>query len=237
MDGQIVSAWLFDPDGTMLEGPTGPVSHLICGGVYDWSTGLIYRGGRYFDPNLGIWLAPIPLMVVQGWRKRKDRRQWVLLLCVGLFAVGSLAGCGNPPAGQPPLTVCSTPPPTPGLGPGTGTPGGGSSGPGTGTPPGIGTPPGPGPLPSSYVRTKTYFAENPNPDSSAGVAIDTNVILTHNHFLFSGQSFADIARIEVFNASEMNVLRAEAGSFAMASDAEMGGGGNPSCLQGRFYDL
>jgi hypothetical protein len=47
-DGAIVSAWLFDPDGTVLEGPNGPVSHLICGGVYDWSTGLIYRGGRYF---------------------------------------------------------------------------------------------------------------------------------------------------------------------------------------------
>ena len=74
--GDVVSAWLFDPDGTVLEGPNGPVSHLICGGVYDWSTGLIYRGGRYFDPNSGIasmpgiWLALMPLMVVQGWRKR-----------------------------------------------------------------------------------------------------------------------------------------------------------------------
>jgi YD repeat-containing protein len=46
-EGAVVSAWLFDPDGTVLEGPNGPVSHLICGGVYDWSTGLIYRGGRY----------------------------------------------------------------------------------------------------------------------------------------------------------------------------------------------
>ena len=54
-DGVIVSAWLFDPDGTVLEGPNGPVSHLICGGVYDWSTGLIYRGGRYFDPYLSLW--------------------------------------------------------------------------------------------------------------------------------------------------------------------------------------
>ncbi|MFP4396243.1 MAG: hypothetical protein ACLFTI_13380, partial [Anaerolineales bacterium] len=51
-EGEVVSAWLFDPDGTVLEGPNGPVSHLICGGVYDWSTGLIYRGGRYFDPHL-----------------------------------------------------------------------------------------------------------------------------------------------------------------------------------------
>ena len=92
-DGAIVSAWLFDPDGTVLEGPNGPLSHLVCGGVYDWSTGLIYQNGRYFDPNLGIWLALMPLMVVQGWRKRKDRRYghlWVL--CVGLFVVGALAG-------------------------------------------------------------------------------------------------------------------------------------------------
>jgi hypothetical protein len=40
------------------------VSHLVCGGVYDWSTGLIHKGGRYFDPALGIWLALGPLVVV-----------------------------------------------------------------------------------------------------------------------------------------------------------------------------
>jgi YD repeat-containing protein len=33
--GGVTSAWLFDPDGTVLEGPEGPVSHLVCGGVYD----------------------------------------------------------------------------------------------------------------------------------------------------------------------------------------------------------
>jgi YD repeat-containing protein len=63
---QMVSGWLFDPDGVVLEGPEGPVSHLVCGGVYDWSTGLIYKGGRYFDPMLGIWLALMPLVVVQS---------------------------------------------------------------------------------------------------------------------------------------------------------------------------
>jgi len=54
--GDLVSAWLFDPDGAVLEGPDGLVSHLVCGGVYDQSTGLLYKGGRYFDPMLGIWI-------------------------------------------------------------------------------------------------------------------------------------------------------------------------------------
>jgi predicted small lipoprotein YifL len=76
------------------------VSHLVCGGVYDGSTGLIYRDGRYFDPALGIWLALLPLMVVQSGRKRKDKNQWcwhikitsmLLLVCLG----GTLTACGN----------------------------------------------------------------------------------------------------------------------------------------------
>jgi len=118
--GAIVSTWLFDPDGTVLEGPDGPVSHLVCGGVYDGSTGLIYRDGHYFDPNLGIWLALMPLLVVQGWRKRKERRQWVLLLCVGLFAVGSMAGCGSTSTPDP---TCTTSPSAGSPGPGPRTPG------------------------------------------------------------------------------------------------------------------
>lgn len=61
--GWVVSNWLFDPDGTVLEGPEGLVSHLVCGGVYDWSTGLIYKDGRYFDPMLGIWLTMLPGMI------------------------------------------------------------------------------------------------------------------------------------------------------------------------------
>jgi hypothetical protein len=39
--GDLVSTWLFDPDGALLEGPDGPVSHLVCGGVYDQSTGQV----------------------------------------------------------------------------------------------------------------------------------------------------------------------------------------------------
>jgi len=92
--GDLVSAWLFDPDGALLEGPDGPVSHLVCGGVYDQSTGLLYKGGRYFDPSLGIWLALLPLIVV---RRKKKRRgfPWVvaLALCLGGMS-GVLTACG-----------------------------------------------------------------------------------------------------------------------------------------------
>jgi hypothetical protein len=93
--GQVVSSWLFDPDGTVLEGPQGLVSHLICGGVYDWSTGLIFKGGRYFDPSLGIWLALVPLVVIQSWRGRKRRRRglpWyvLVLVVVGVWGADGL---------------------------------------------------------------------------------------------------------------------------------------------------
>jgi YD repeat-containing protein len=93
---QVMSGWLFDPDGVVLEGPEGPVSHLVCGGVYDWSTGLIYKDGRYFDPMLGIWLALAPLVVVQSWKGRKKRRGfpwYVLVLLVGMS--GTLIACGE----------------------------------------------------------------------------------------------------------------------------------------------
>jgi len=104
--GEVVSGWLFDPDGVVLEGPEGPVSHLVCGGVYDWSTGLIYRGGRYFDPTLGLWLALAPLVVVQswrGWRGKRPRFPWVVLVVLCLGASGMmLAGCGGGYVDEPP---------------------------------------------------------------------------------------------------------------------------------------
>jgi hypothetical protein len=74
------------------------VSHLICGGVYDASTGLIYKGGRYFDPTLGIWLALLPLVVVQLWRERKGKRRgfpWLMLILLGVCLSGWLIAC-NP---------------------------------------------------------------------------------------------------------------------------------------------
>jgi hypothetical protein len=116
--GQVVSSWLFDPDGTVLEGPEGLVSHLICGGVYDWSTGLIFKGGRYFDPSLGIWLALIPLVLIQSWRGRKKRRRgvpWYMLVIVGVGGVLTACGEGTPPPGDTPTPeeVCTDTPELP----------------------------------------------------------------------------------------------------------------------------
>jgi len=52
------------PDGTLLEGPEGPVSHLICGGVYDWSTGLIFKSGGCFVPRYALQSVLPPLAQV-----------------------------------------------------------------------------------------------------------------------------------------------------------------------------
>jgi YD repeat-containing protein len=114
--GEVVSAWLFDPDRTVLEGPEGPVSHLVCGGVYDWSTGLIYKDGNYFDPMLGIWLALAPLMVVQSWRrrKRKGRRfPWYVVVLLGVCMSGLLTACQGLPPEAVEATLCVEVTPTP----------------------------------------------------------------------------------------------------------------------------
>jgi hypothetical protein len=94
--GQAVSAWLFDPDGAVLEGPESLVSHLVCGGVYDWSTGLVYKDGRYFDPLLGIWLALAPLVVVQSWCGRRKKQRgfpWCVVVLFGVCVSGTLTAC------------------------------------------------------------------------------------------------------------------------------------------------
>ncbi len=101
--GAVVDAWLYTPEGGIMSGPEGPVSHLVCGGVYDESTGLIYKGGRYFDPSLGIYLALGPLAVIGGWKRRKKGQRGMLLY---LLLTLTLVGMGGM------LTACE---PTPGI--------------------------------------------------------------------------------------------------------------------------
>jgi hypothetical protein len=71
--------------------------------MYDSSTGLIYRDGRYFDPLLGIWLALMPLIVVQSWKRRKKGRgwSWCSLLLLGICLTGVLTGCEDGGEGSP----------------------------------------------------------------------------------------------------------------------------------------
>ncbi|MCP4362187.1 MAG: RHS repeat protein, partial [Chloroflexi bacterium] len=52
----VTLAWTFSPEGAVLLGEEGPVTHLDCdNAVYDFSTGLIFKQSNYFDPRNGIW--------------------------------------------------------------------------------------------------------------------------------------------------------------------------------------
>jgi YD repeat-containing protein len=99
--GEVVSSWQFNPDGLVIEGPEGLVSHLVCEGVYDWSTGLIYKDGRYFDPILGIWLLVGGLVFFQNRPSRKkkhtkwDNVHWLGVLFLAVALSSTLAACGT----------------------------------------------------------------------------------------------------------------------------------------------
>ncbi|HUM67575.1 MAG TPA: PKD domain-containing protein [Chloroflexota bacterium] len=144
-EGAVTFAWTYSPTGGVLLGEKGPVTYLDCGdnAIYDWSTGLIFKRGRYFDPTNSLWITLSGVVVWQTWppdnrrrRRQKDKqrnRKWILLLLL-LFML-LLAGCGG--GGETPTPTC-TPTTTPGL-PGTGTPTPGQ--PDTSTPPTVTVPP------------------------------------------------------------------------------------------------
>ncbi len=171
-NGVVTLAWTYSPEGLVLEGEEGPVTHLGCEGnaIYDWSTGLIFKGGRYWDPTTGIWITLGGAVVWQWWcpvplnrrqcRSKEKKRLLVFLLL--LLVILALAGCDDP----------STP-----------------------CPPDESLPENPTPTPDStyitgpYVRIKTVFATPPGgfavvPDAGLGTIVDQSkrVILTHNHY-------------------------------------------------------
>ena len=141
---EITLAWAYSPDGAVLIGAKGPVTNLGCGDIYDWSTGLVYKNGRYFDPNLGIWLTLAPFVVWQKYklgkrggksrRKRRSREQLFLALLFLLVVALALVGCDPnaqlnpteipdcPPTLTPDPTGTPTPTQPPGLPPNTPTP-------------------------------------------------------------------------------------------------------------------
>ncbi|MCK5920960.1 MAG: RHS repeat protein, partial [Methylococcales bacterium] len=124
---QVTLAWTFTPEGMVLLGEKGPVTHLDCGNsaIYDWSTGLIFKNGRFFDPTTGIWLTMSGIVVWNGsnsFRGRKEnrrsrrfsKREKLFLLLLFLIVVLMMAGCSSDPTSVPPTpTPCPTPPPVP----------------------------------------------------------------------------------------------------------------------------
>jgi hypothetical protein len=160
---EITLAWAYSPDGAVLIGAKGPVTNLGCGDIYDWSTGLVYKDGRYFDPNLGIWLTLAPFVVWQLYkpgkrggksrRKRRDRKQLFLLLLFLLVIALGLSGCNPPPdpTRMPTLEPTATPCPTPTLTP-SNTPMPGLP---TNTPTPVPPTNTPTPMPPAYTPTPT----------------------------------------------------------------------------------
>ncbi len=120
---EVTLAWTFSPEGAVILGEEGPVTHMGCEGdtIYDWSTGLIFKRGRYFDPNTGIWLSMAPALVWQRSQRlnRRQRRQYdkqrrIYILFLLLFVMLLLAGCKPEPDPTPPgPTPTATPCPTP----------------------------------------------------------------------------------------------------------------------------
>jgi len=106
MQATVTLAWTYSPEGAVLLGEQGPVTNLDCSGntIYDFSTGLIFKHGRYFDPNTGIWVTMSGLVIYQGgFQPYGRRRKWgrskkrLILLSILLLLALLLAGCGTAP--------------------------------------------------------------------------------------------------------------------------------------------
>jgi GH24 family phage-related lysozyme (muramidase) len=160
MAAAVTLAWTYSPEGAILLGEEGPVTHLGCDGntTYDFSTGLIFKNGRYFDPNTGIWITLSGMVVWNEWQtrptnryQRKRSRNWLLLLLLFLVVL-ALAGCTTTPSPTPTATPCPTPS-VPGLP--SNTPGAPTNTPGA--------PNTPTPIPTSLPPTGTPFPPTPTP--------------------------------------------------------------------------
>jgi len=112
-------AWTYSPEGAVLLGEEGPVTNLDCGGstIYDFSTGLIFKNGSYFDPNTGIWLTMSGVVVYQtGWMPYNRKQKWgkgkkrMYILCLLLLLMLILTACGKPVSVVDPTEVAQVDP-------------------------------------------------------------------------------------------------------------------------------
>ena len=121
---EVTLTWTYSPEGGVLLGEEGPVTNLGCTGnaTYDFSTGLIFKNGNYFDPNTGIWITLGGVFVwrAQQQSRRRNRRlgkkkRRLLLILLFLLLVMTLAGCGGGSStnGDPTATPCPTYTPIP----------------------------------------------------------------------------------------------------------------------------
>ncbi len=117
----VTLVWTYSPEGAVLLGREGPVTHLGCGdnAIYDFSTGLIFKRGNYFDPNTGIWLSLGGVVIwngTQSYRRnrhhRRRHKKWLILLILLLILL-LLTGCANDGTVTP--TPTCTPTPFPGI--------------------------------------------------------------------------------------------------------------------------
>jgi YD repeat-containing protein len=112
----VTLAWTYTPEGMVLVGEEGPVTYLDCGtgGIYDWSTGLIFKDGRFFDPTTGIWITLSGVVVYykvgqardRRRKSRKGKKRRLLLLLLLIIVAMALAGCGGDSGDATPTPEC-----------------------------------------------------------------------------------------------------------------------------------
>ncbi|MCP4413268.1 MAG: hypothetical protein GY808_11970, partial [Gammaproteobacteria bacterium] len=126
----VTLAWTYSPEGMVLLGEEGPVTNLDCGNnaTYDWSTGLIFKNGNYFDPRTGVWLVGGGLVIWNSWqphsgkRKTRKNKRLLLLILVGIMMALTIVGCAGseqsstptpcPPGPYDPPSLLDDPPNT-----------------------------------------------------------------------------------------------------------------------------
>ncbi len=200
-NGTVTSGQTYKPFGEILqEGGPYQSAFGFLGAQLDRVSGLLYVGGRYYDPVTGRYLTPnhgqanpytpiqgpgfwllLPLIgIVVAWKGRKSGagRMFVLICVMGTGVL--LAGCGEVPPGptptQPPGTPTNTPIPPTLPSPQPTTPNIPTSSPSPTLPstptPSPTLPPTPCPPTDTPTSTPTPTPQWPKPNCSGSICID-----------------------------------------------------------------